>query len=183
MDTNIPSFYRLMAITGISHATESKILSRAGTYFRLYLKEEQGKTLTKQQADLANRTVAALMGMLHPLVTYFDKGRVYVGSAVGVDIPIPVPAADGAPSVQARPARQHLLQTAGYWFNASRTKSGPNATLAMEQAYNHVENALAHLRDVLASTAEALHSSMNQAQIDALKARIAKALEPIAKAA
>jgi hypothetical protein len=43
--------------------------------------------------------------------------------------------------------RQHLVQSAGYWFNAARkyqlAGEMSEALFAMENAYNHVENALA----------------------------------------
>jgi len=45
------------------------------------------------------------------------------------------------------PKRRHLIESAGYWFKASRKSQKEmrfsEAILAMENAYNHVENALA----------------------------------------
>lgn len=47
------------------------------------------------------------------------------------------------------PKRQHLVETAAYWFYAARTHQEAGrwgyAMMAMENAYNHVENALAAL--------------------------------------
>jgi len=42
--------------------------------------------------------------------------------------------------------RKHLVKSAGYWFNQAKNPSGviskEDAILAMEQAYNHLENTL-----------------------------------------
>lgn len=52
-------------------------------------------------------------------------------------------------------ARQHIVQSAGYWFNMSRSAQSEGrmgyAVLGMENAYNHVENALAASRAELAA--------------------------------
>lgn len=59
-----------------------------------------------------------------------------------------------------RPQRQHLIQSAGYWFNAARDKASEGlaneALMAMENAYNHVENALAAARAEVARLTEQL---------------------------
>ena len=43
--------------------------------------------------------------------------------------------------------RKHLIQSAEYWFNSAKVegRSKADAVMAMEQAYNHVENALAYI--------------------------------------
>lgn len=60
--------------------------------------------------------------------------------------------------------RQHLVMTAGHWFDGSRKAQregkSAEAVMFMENAYNHVENALAAAQD-------ALHAA--QAERDALK--------------
>lgn len=62
-------------------------------------------------------------------------------------IPAPTDSGDAASDTKARgTARKHLVETAGFWFKASR-KEQENGNLAhallnMENAYNHVENAL-----------------------------------------
>jgi hypothetical protein len=49
--------------------------------------------------------------------------------------------------MSATPKRKHLVQSAAYWFDASRVQqqngNHAHAILGMENAYNHVENALA----------------------------------------
>jgi len=49
------------------------------------------------------------------------------------------------------PKRKHLVQSAGYWFDAARKAQLDGemavALIAMENAYNHVENALAGERE------------------------------------
>lgn len=45
------------------------------------------------------------------------------------------------PSVE-RPQRKHLVESAGYWYRASHSKGYNDSAMAMEQAYNHTENAL-----------------------------------------
>ena len=45
--------------------------------------------------------------------------------------------------------RKHLIQSAEYWYNSAKVEgtSKAEAVIAMEQAYNHVENALSYILD------------------------------------
>lgn len=38
--------------------------------------------------------------------------------------------------------RKFVLPSCSFWFGASRTKTGAEATMAMEQVVNHLESAL-----------------------------------------
>lgn len=67
------------------------------------------------------------------------------------------------------PKRQHLIQSAGYWFEGSRKaqREGKSAEAVshMENAYNHVENALAAVtaeRDKLAAATQAHAAELAQ---------------------
>lgn len=73
--------------------------------------------------------------------------------------------------------RQHVLASAGYWFKASRLAQDEgrhaDAVMAMENACNHAENALAASIDLL----RAAHHCMGNTAFPALAARVARFLE------